>query len=65
MLLGISLSLPFIREAHGIVAELSKLTKLGPIAVSIAKSGRYLSIIITLMVLFSLGLLGSFALIVL
>lgn len=36
-----------------------------PIAESIAKSGRYLSMTMTLMVLFSVGLLGSFALVVL
>lgn len=54
-----------IREAHGIVAELSKLTNLGSIASSIAKSGRCLSMTMTLMVLFSVGLLGSFALVVL
>jgi small-conductance mechanosensitive channel len=54
-----------IREAHGIVAELSKLSNPGPIASSIAKSGRYLSMTMTLMVLFSVGLLGSFALVVL
>ena len=50
-----------IREAHGIVAELSKLTNLGPIAESISKSGGYLSMTMTLMVLFSVGLIGSFA----
>ena len=54
-----------IREAQGIVAELSKLANPGPIASSIAKSGRYLSMTMTLMVLFSVGLLGSFALVVL
>ena len=54
-----------IREAHGIVAELSNLAKLGPIGSSIAKSGRYLSMTMTLMVLFSVGLLGSFSLVVL
>ena len=53
-----------IREAHGIVAELSQLTNLGPIAQSIAKSGRYLSMTMRLMVLFSVGLIGSFALVV-
>ena len=51
-----------IREAHGIVAELSKLTDLGPIAYSIAKSGRYLSMTMTLIVLFSVGLVCTFAL---
>ena len=54
-----------IREAHGIVAELSKLAKLGPIGSSIAKSGRYLTMTMALMVLFSVGLIGSFALVVL
>ena len=54
-----------IREAHGIVAQLANPEKLGPIAASIAKSGRYLSMTMTLMVLFSIGLIGSFALIVL
>lgn len=51
-----------IREAHGIVAELSKVTNLGPIGSSIAKSGHYLSMTMTLLVLFSVRLIGSFAL---
>ena len=54
-----------IREAHGIVAELSQLTNLGPIAQSIAKSGRYLSMTMTLMVLFSVGLIGTLVFVIL
>ena len=53
-----------IREAHGIIAELTRLSNLGPIGSSIARSGRYLSMTMTLMVLFSVSLIGSFALVV-
>ena len=53
-----------IRESYGVVAELSKMEDLGAIATSIAKSGRYLSMTMSVMVLFSVALLGGFALVV-
>jgi nitrate reductase NapE component len=53
-----------IRESYGVVAELSKMKDLGAIATSIAKSGRYLSMTMSVMALFSVALLGGFALVV-
>ena len=53
-----------IRESYGVVAELSKMKDLGAIATTIAKSGRYLSMTMSVMVLFSVALLGGFALVV-
>jgi len=53
-----------IRESYGGVAELSKMKDLGAIAISIAKSGRYLSMTMSVMALFSVALLGGFALVV-
>lgn len=54
-----------IHEAHGIISELSKLTNLGSIAESFAKSGCDLSLTMTFMPLFRVGPIGSFAFVVL
>lgn len=54
-----------IREAQSVVAELAKHENLGPVAQSISQSGRYLSMTLALMVVFSLVLIASFALVVL
>jgi asparagine N-glycosylation enzyme membrane subunit Stt3 len=54
-----------IREAQSVVAELSKHENLGPVAKTIAQSGRYLTMTLALMIAFSLVLFGSFALVVL
>jgi hypothetical protein len=54
-----------IREAQGIVAELSKLSNVGPIGKYISESGQHLSLTMTLMVVFSVGLFASFAWVVL
>lgn len=53
-----------IRESYGVVAELSKMKGLGAIATTIAKSGHYLSMTMSVMALFSVALLGGFALVV-
>jgi hypothetical protein len=54
-----------IREAQSVVAELSTHENPGPVARTIAQSGRYLSMTMALMVVFSLVIIASFALVVL
>lgn len=54
-----------IREAQSVVAQLAMHENPGPVAATIAKSGRYLSMTMALMVVFSLVVIASFALVVL
>jgi asparagine N-glycosylation enzyme membrane subunit Stt3 len=54
-----------IREAQSVVAELATHENPGPVALTIAQSGRYLTMTLALMIAFSLVLFGSFALLVL
>lgn len=54
-----------IREAQSVVVQLALHEHPGPVAATIAKSGRYLSMTIALMVVFSLVVIASFALVVL
>lgn len=54
-----------IREAQSVVAELASHENPGPVAKTIAQSARYLSMTLALMVVFSLVIIGSFALVVL
>lgn len=54
-----------IREAQSVVAELATHENPGPVARTIAQSGRYLTMTLALMIAFSLVLFGSFALLVL
>lgn len=54
-----------IREAQSVVAELSTHENPGPVARTIAQSGRYLTMTLALMIAFSLIVFGSFALVVL
>jgi len=59
--LGVLTQFAVIREARAIVAELSKLEKLGKVATSISKSDKFLVATQGLMVLLSAALLVSFA----
>lgn len=54
-----------IREAQSVVAELATHENPGPVARTIAQSGRYLTMTLGLMIAFSLIVFGSFALVVL
>ncbi len=63
--LGNLTQLAIIREAQSVVSELSTHENPGPVARTIAQSGRYLNMTIGLMITSSLVVFGSFALVVL
>jgi asparagine N-glycosylation enzyme membrane subunit Stt3 len=63
--LGILTQFAIIREAKSVVEELGKLGNLGPVASNISRSGNFLTMTQGLMVVFSLAVIASFALVVL
>jgi hypothetical protein len=63
--LGILTQFAIIREARSVVEELGKLKNLGPVAQNISRSGNFLTMTQGLMVVFSLAVIASFALVVL
>lgn len=63
--LSVLTQLAIIREAKGVVTELSKLSKLGAVAKTISKSGRFLDLTQVLMAVLSVSLFVSFVLLVL
>lgn len=63
--LGILTQFAIIREAKSVVEELGKLSNLGPVALNISRSGKYLTMTQGLMVVFSLAVIASAALVVL
>lgn len=62
--LNVLTQLAVIREAQGVVSELSAIAKPGAVAATIAKSGRYLFLTQLLLVALSAATLGSFILLV-
>ena len=63
--LGILTQFAIIREAKSVVEELGKLGNLGPVASNISRSGNFLTMTQGLMVVFSLAVIASFALVML